>query len=99
MPNGDHNTFSPHGLQMGVTDPQTSTPADKRFKNYIKQILQPMRPFEEGEDLSAQGVSVWDGDTPEIGGMVAVNPKDPADKWYAAKKFFEENYQEAPDHA
>jgi len=62
------------------------------MKNYIKQTLQPMRPYVEGEDLAAQGVSVWDGDTPEVGGMVAVNPKDPNDKWYINKAFFEVNY-------
>ena len=65
------------------------------FKNYIKQILQPMRPYIEGEDLEAQGVSVWAGDTPEVGGMIAYNPKSATDRWYVAKQFFEENYIEA----
>jgi len=65
------------------------------FKNYIKQTLQPMRPYKEGEDLAAQGVSVWDGDTPEIGGMIAINPRDPQDRWYVSKIFFEANYAEA----
>jgi hypothetical protein len=63
------------------------------YKNYIKKALQPMRPYVPGEDLT--GISVWDGDEPEEGGMIAVNPKDPNDKWYVAKKFFRENYVEA----
>ena len=65
------------------------------YKDYIKNTRQPMRPYVNGEDLAAQGVSVWDGDTPEVGGMVAINPKDPTDQWYVAKKFFEENYMSA----
>ena len=63
------------------------------YRNYIKQTLQPMRPYEVGEDLTQQGISVWEGDTPEDGGMVAINPKDPNDQWYVAKKFFLENYK------
>jgi len=65
------------------------------MKNFIKKTLQPMRPYVLGEDLT--GISVWDGDTPEEGGMIAVNPKNPEDTWYVAKKFFEENYMEAPE--
>ena len=67
------------------------------FKNYIKQTLQPMRPYIQGEDLKFQGVSVWAGDVPEVGGMVAINPKDPNDKWYVSKQFFDQNYVEAGD--
>jgi len=65
---------------------------DERFKNYIKKLVQPMRPYEPGEDLQAQGISVWDGDIIELGGMVAVNPDNLEDKWYVAKDFFEKNY-------
>lgn len=63
------------------------------FKDYIKQTKQLMRPYIPGETLD--GVSVWQGDTLEEGGMVAINPKDPADQWYVAKAFFNENYREA----
>lgn len=61
------------------------------YKNYRKNAVQPMRPYVPGEDLS--GVSVSAEDTPELGGMIAVNPKNTSDKWYVAKKFFEENYE------
>ena len=57
---------------------------------YQKRVLQPMRPYIPGEDLT--GISVWDGDTPEQGGMIAQNPDDPEDRWYVAKDFFEKNY-------
>lgn len=67
----------------------------KRFEGYIKQTIQSMRPYEPGEDLEEQGVSVWQGDVLEAGGMIAQNPKDPADQWYVSKSFFEENYKPA----
>lgn len=65
------------------------------FKKYIKTVAQPMRPYIPGEDLT--GISVWDGDTPEDGGMIAQNPKDHTDQWYVAKDFFEANYIPAPE--
>ena len=62
------------------------------MKYYRKKLLQPMRPYEPGEDLSE--ISVSAEDTPELGGMVAHNPDNPADQWYVAKQFFEDNYEE-----
>ena len=62
------------------------------FKLYRKQGLQPMRPYVEGEDMS--DISVAACDTPEVGGMVAVSSADQSDRWYVAKKFFEDNYEE-----
>lgn len=63
------------------------------WKDYIKKVVQPMRPYIPGEDLT--GISVWEGDEPEEGGMIAVNPNNLSDQWYVAKKFFTENYVEA----
>ena len=60
------------------------------FKNYIKNKVQPMRPYIMGEDM--EGISVWEGDVLEPGGMIAVNPTDPIDMWYVSKVFFNENY-------
>jgi hypothetical protein len=61
------------------------------LKYYRKKGLQQMRPYVLGENLT--GISVNKEDTPEFGGMIAVNPKNPEDKWYIAKKFFEDNYE------
>lgn len=66
---------------------------DSQYKNYRKKNVQPMRPYVPGEDLT--GVSVSTEDTPGPGGMIACNPKNPADQWYVAKQFFEENYEPA----
>lgn len=60
------------------------------YKLYYKAKLQPLRPYIVGEDMSE--VSINKEDTPEEGGMVAYNPDNPSDKWYVAKKFFEDNY-------
>lgn len=61
------------------------------MKLYRKKILQPMRPYVPGEDLT--DVSVSDEDTPEEGGMIAVNPGDDTDLWYISKEFFVANYE------
>ena len=61
------------------------------FEYYRKKLLQPMRPYILDEDMN--GISVNKEDTPELEGMVAFNPDNPEDRWYVAKKFFEENYE------
>lgn len=65
------------------------------MKLYRKKLLQPMRPYLPGEDL--KGISVNKEDTPEFGGMIAYNPDNSEDKWYVAKKFFEDNYEEVKE--
>ena len=59
------------------------------FKKYIRKGFSEMRPYVLGEDLS--NVSVAEVDTPELGGMVARNPKDHRDQWYVARQYFEDN--------
>ena len=61
------------------------------FKFYQRKGLSEMRPYVPGEDLT--GISVSDQDTPELGGMIARNPKNHADQWYVAKKYFEDNLE------
>lgn len=63
-----------------------------KTKLYRKKLLQPMRPYIPGEDLD--GISVAECDIPEPGGMVAISPDNAEDRWYVAKKFFEDNYEE-----
>ncbi len=62
------------------------------MRNYRKKNFQPMRRYIPGEDLT--GISVAECDTLEEGGMIASNPDDVGDKWYVAKKYFEDNYEE-----
>ena len=63
------------------------------FRLYRKKNLQAMRPYIPGECL--KDVSVSNGDTPELGGMIAVNSDNTGDRWYVAKKFFDDNYESA----
>jgi hypothetical protein len=63
------------------------------LKQYRKKGTQGMYPYKHPSDLVY--VSVSPEDTPELGGMIAVNRDNPADKWYVAKHFFEANYEEA----
>ncbi len=64
------------------------------FKQYQRKGLSEMRPYIPGEDLT--GISVSQTDTPELGGMIARNPKDHNDQWYVAKKYFDDNLEEVP---
>ena len=60
------------------------------FQEYRKVQTQLMRPYIVGEDMSS--ISVSAEDTPEEGGMIAVNKENRNDRWYVAKDFFEKNY-------
>jgi hypothetical protein len=64
---------------------------DQNFRPYRKKMMQMMRPYVPGEDMT--GISVAITDTVEEGGMIAVNVNDPKDLWYVSKKFFAENYE------
>ena len=61
------------------------------WKPYRKKSTQSMRPYIPGEDLT--GISVSAEDTPEEGGMIAIDRDNPLDKWYVAKRFFLDNYE------
>jgi hypothetical protein len=63
------------------------------YKKYRRTGLSEMRPYIPGEDFT--GISVSAGDTPALGGMVARNPKNHADKWYVAEKYFLDNLEPA----
>ena len=63
------------------------------WKKYRRVGLSEMRPYVPGENMT--GISISATDTPEVGGMIARNPKDHNDQWYVAKKYFEENLEPA----
>ncbi len=64
------------------------------FKQYRRKGLAEMRPYVPGEDLLGVSVSEAD-DPPNDLGMIARNPKNHADKWYVAKKYFEDSFEPA----
>ena len=64
------------------------------WKKYKRKGLSEMRPYVKGEDLT--NVSVSKEDSPEVDmGMIARNPLNHADQWYVARKYFEDNLEEA----
>lgn len=67
------------------------------YKEYRKKNTQLMRPYIPGESLL--GISVSPEDTPEPGGMIAVNRDNIDDRWYVAKEFFLTNYESAEEEA
>jgi len=63
-----------------------------KFKQYRRKGFSEMRPYILGEDLQAISVSNTDN-PPEDMGMIARNPKNHADQWYVARKYFEDNLE------
>ena len=64
------------------------------WKQYKRKGLSEMRPYVPGEDLTDISVSPED-DPPTDMGMIARNTKNHKDKWYVARKYFEENLEPA----
>jgi hypothetical protein len=62
------------------------------FKQYRRKGFSEMRPYVKGEDLSQISVSKEDDPENDMG-MIARNPKNHADQWYVAKKYFEDNLE------
>jgi len=63
----------------------------QNWKYYKRTNLAEMRPYVKGEDLSAISVSPEDNPEEDMG-MIARNPKNEKDKWYVARKYFEDNF-------
>jgi len=62
------------------------------FRQYRRTGLSEMRPYVSGEDLSSVSVSAEDNPETDMG-MIARNPKNHADQWYVARKYFEDNLE------
>lgn len=67
-----------------------------KIKKYRKKGEQPMYCWLPNYNM--EGVSVSDADkengSPKAGDMIAINPKDPSDRWLVAAQFFQDNYEE-----
>lgn len=63
------------------------------YKKYQRTNIAEMREYINGEDMTE--VSVSKEDNPAIDmGMIARNPINHKDKWYVARKYFNENFEE-----
>jgi hypothetical protein len=66
-----------------------------KYKQYRRKQVAEMRPYALGADLNC--VSISDADrnagSPKPGDMIARNPKNHADKWLVAAKYFTDNFE------
>lgn len=68
--------------------------SEQVWKKYKRKGVSEMRPYVKGEDLT--NISVNKEDNPETDmGMIARNPDNHEDQWYVARKYFEDNLEEA----
>lgn len=70
---------------------------NNQWKQYKRKGLSEMRPYVPGEDVSGISISAPDKEagSPKEGDMIARNPKNYEDQWLVAKKYFEDNLEEA----
>ena len=65
------------------------------YKTYKPKGLTHATPWTSSIDMT--GVSVSDKDkkdgSPKTGDMIAMNPKNPGDRWLIAQAYFEENLE------
>ena len=69
------------------------------FKQYRRRQIAELRPYVEGEKLDKVSVAAVDkmAGSPLPGDMIARNPKNFADQWLVAKKYFEDNFEPMKD--
>ena len=72
-----------------------------RWNKYRRKGLAEMRTHIPGEDMAGISVSPEDRQSVFVmgapGGMIARNPANHADRWYVAKDYFEENFEQVEE--
>jgi len=65
------------------------------YFKFRRRELAELRLWQEGEDMTNISVSQADKDagSPKYGDMIARNPKNHADMWLVAKKYFADNFE------
>lgn len=65
------------------------------FKQYRRTQIAEMRPWDASVDMTNISVSATDREngSPKTGDMVARNPKNHADQWLVAEKYFADNFE------
>jgi hypothetical protein len=68
----------------------------KYYTSYRRKQIAHLRPWKEGDDMTGISVSAPDTEagSPKAGDMIAVNAKNPADKWLVAAAYFADNFEE-----
>ena len=67
------------------------------FVPYRRTQIAEMEPWSPGYDMASVSVSQPDKEagSPKVGDMIARNPKNHADKWLVAAKYFADNFEGA----
>lgn len=70
---------------------------DRKFRKYRRTNVAEMRPYNPGEDLEIQRVSISSEDrihgSPKPGDMIARNPNNHEDQWLVALEYFLVNFE------
>jgi hypothetical protein len=67
------------------------------FARYRRKQIAELRPYRSGESLEGVSISAADKEagSPKLGDMIARNPKNHADQWLVAAKYFADNFEPA----
>lgn len=65
------------------------------FLPYRRKQIAELRPYVHGESMDGISISAPDkaNGSPKRGDMIARNPKNHADKWLVAAKYFADNFE------
>jgi hypothetical protein len=65
------------------------------FRQYRRKQIAELRPYIPGEEMSGISISAEDRNagSPKAGDMIARNPKNHADQWLVAAKYFADNFE------
>ena len=65
------------------------------YKRYRRKQVAEMRAYQRGDDLNGVSLSELDRNagSPKSGDMIARNPRNHADKWLVAAKYFTDNFE------
>lgn len=65
------------------------------FKQYRRKQIAELRPYAPAENMSGISISHEDrkAGSPKAGDMIARNPKNHADQWLVAAKYFADNFE------
>lgn len=68
---------------------------DQYYTHFRRKQIAHLRPWEPGLDMTGVSVSAPDVEagSPKAGDMIAVNIKNPADKWLVAAAYFADNFE------
>ena len=65
------------------------------FRQYRRKQIAELRPYIPGEEMNGISISAEDRNagSPKAGDMIARNPKNHADQWLVAAKYFADNFE------